>query len=133
MARPQCLKVCVLYSSDCLAVNDDESQSQIPRSGENVIIPARVRCPPICSAVAEATKLYNTNVAPWEPQSGQTHPEVSASLVSEKGNAGELLCVNQIVGGPPLAFSAERTESRSVLHSKAQPSPKSLGLCAMHC
>lgn len=90
----------------------------VPNSWEGVVItPARVRCLPVHSAVAKATELHNTNVAPWESQSGQTHPEVSASLVLEKGAAWELLGVS----------TGCRWVSFSLLHRENSLPRKALG------
>lgn len=130
MASPQCLRVCVLSSSDCLAVNSDESQSQIHSGGRMWLFPARVRCPGVCSSVIKTTKLHNANMVPWE----------SMRLIQRRllhwmqgwGGCGRITRCQSWLWAGLLQLSQQRKQSRLVLLSrKYSLSEKPGALCTV--
>lgn len=130
MGSPQCLRVCVLSSSDCLAVNSDESQSQIPSWGECDYFLLGLD---ISESVQLWSKQQSCIILTWSLESPEAHPEASASLDAGGGGAaGELLGVNPGCGRASFSFLSR--ENRVVWYFSAESTAfqKSLGLCALY-
>lgn len=131
MGSPQCLRVCVLSSSDCLAVNSDESQSQIPSRGEcdyfllGLDVSESVQlwwkqqsCIILTWSCWESMRLIQRRLLHW--------------MQGVRGAAGELLGVNPCCGRASFSFLSSANRVLWYFSAESTAFQKSLGLCALY-